>query len=127
MTQAKFGFQLLIFSLLWLPCMLGLHYLPLFAEDWLLSILSLLFFILGSQVLFVLGKRSAQSANKQAFTEFFLKATMLKMLLSLIFLAWYWLSFAPKEDTAILLFFLPYFWFTLFEIRFLSQVAKDCD
>jgi hypothetical protein len=90
-----------------------------------LSVISLLFFILFSFVLFRGGKDTARSKNKQLFSQFFLVATAVKMFLSLTVVLIYFIIVKPSTQYFIIPFFFVYICYTIFEVYILTKLGNS--
>lgn len=103
----------------------SIHHLAQYHLGQTLSWASFIFFIFFSMSVFALSKRSVSSLNPQLFTQVFLGSTIIKLIFSL------GLVLIFKEDDAIesKLYILPfmgiYLIYTVFEIYFLSKIAKE--
>ncbi len=87
------------------------------------SIATLLLFLVVSVVIFFLGRRSAGATNKHLFSNVFMGATMVKMLLCGMLVAGYVILGEPASK----LFIVPFFWlylvYTGFEVYFLMKLS----
>ncbi len=122
MSYAAFGIQLaalagaLALLILLLPPFA--LYAPFAWGSWLL-------FLNMTILLFVFAKRSILSSNKNHFSMVFFGGTMLKMLLSLSYFLWYKTTKQPEGILFILPFLACFVVFTVFEIIFLTKIAKE--
>ncbi|MBB4078720.1 hypothetical protein GGR28_001333 [Lewinella aquimaris] len=87
------------------------------------SVGTMLLFVLICVGLFFLGRRSAGAENKHLFSNVFMGATMVKMLLCGMLVVTYVLLGAPPNK----LFIVPFFWlyivYTGFEVYFLMKLS----
>jgi hypothetical protein len=90
-----------------------------------LSIISFVFFILFSFILFKGGQSASKSKNKQLFSQFFLLATGIKMFLSLAIVLIYFLIVKPSSQYFIIPFFFVYICYTVFEVYFLTKLGNS--
>ncbi len=122
MTYTAFGIQLAvvagILALLIIVLPPFALYAPFAWGSWLI-------FLNITVLLFVFAKRSVLSANKNLFSMVFLSATMLKMLLSLSYVLWYKMVKMPENNAFIFPFMACFLVFTVFEIVFLTKIAKE--
>lgn len=85
---------------------------------------SIIFFVLLSIVVYHLGFRIAHLENKNAFTSFIMAFIFGKMMLSLIFLACFYILSQPSNKYFLVPFFLVYLCYTIFETYVLSVVGN---
>jgi len=90
-----------------------------------LSVISLLFFILFSFILFRGGSNTAKSKNKHLFSQFFLLATGIKMFLSLSVVLIYYFVTKPSSQYFIIPFFFVYLCYTIFEVYILTKLGNS--
>ena len=90
-----------------------------------LSLISLLFFIIFSFVLYSGGVNTAKSKNKQLFSQFFLMATVIKMFLSLAIVLIYFFLTKPSSQYFIIPFFFVYLCYTIFEVYMLTKLGNS--
>ena len=90
-----------------------------------LSVISLLFFIIFSYVIFRGGYNTARSKNKQLFSQFFLVATGIKMFLSLTIVLIYFIIVKPSTQYFIIPFFFVYICYTIFEVYILTKLGNS--
>lgn len=81
-----------------------------------------LFFVICVSVFF-LGRRSAGAENRMLFSNVFLAATMIKMLLCGMLVVGYVILGKPESKLFILPFFWSYLVFTSFEVYFLMKLS----
>ncbi len=122
MTYSAFGIQLAVVAGI-LAVLIVL--LPPFALYAPFAWGSWLIFLNITVLLFVFAKRSVLSENKNLFSMVFFSATILKMLLSLSYVLWYKMEKMPENDAFIVPFMACFLGFTIFEIIFLTKVAKE--
>ncbi len=124
MSSRSFLTQLLILSIACAALLFGLHRLPALADDYPLGVVSLLFFVALSAVMFFLGRYTARLANRNMFTNVILGFTMLKMILSAVIVLGYWFLVEPASKLFVLPFFLVYLVYTCFEIYFMIRLSR---
>lgn len=106
--------------------LLGLFYLipglvPFLPFGWL----TWFTFTALSYLMFVLGKRSASSKQRGAFINMSMVFNGLKIGVSILLILCYLQLFKPASQLFLIPFFLVYVLFTIFEIYFLSKLAKS--
>ena len=125
MTTKLFFRQLGILSISVAIGISCIHHLALYHLGKTLSWASFIFFIFFSMSVFALSKRSVASLNPQLFTQVFLGSTIIKLIFSLGLV----LIFKEDDSVASKLYILPfmgiYLIYTVFEIYFLSKIAKE--
>ncbi|MEM6723589.1 MAG: hypothetical protein AAF598_06095 [Bacteroidota bacterium] len=105
---------------------LGLFYLipslqPFLGFGWV----TWLVFTVISYLMYLLGKRSVSSNQKGAFINMSMFFNGLKIGVSIILVLCYLRLFKPASQLFLIPFFLVYVLFTIFEIYFLSKLAKS--
>jgi len=103
----------------------GFTFIELLKQHSLLSIISIVFFILFSFILFRGGQNTAKSKNKQLFSQFFLVATGIKIFLSLAVVLIYFYIIKPSSQYFIIPFFFVYICYTIFEVYFLTKLGNS--
>jgi hypothetical protein len=125
MSPKQFFIQLSIVSLF---TAVGLYFLngieKLQGHD-ALSWGSLLLFIGLSLAMFFIGRRAAQSNNKNDFTNTVLGFTVGKLFLAMIVLFSYMQLAEPETRFFILPFFCVYFIYTIFETYFMMRLGRS--
>jgi hypothetical protein len=123
MTTSRFFFLLGLVTLVAVLGVVGCHLLlPL---DYALpfSVATGVLFVLICTALFFLGRRSAGAENKMLFSNVFLGATLVKMLLCGVLVVGYAILGEPESK----LFIVPFFWlyavYTAFEVYFLMRLS----
>ena len=89
----------------------------------LLGWLGLVFFIVLSIVIFMIGKSKARSKDSNAFTRLIMYNLMIKMFSSVCIVFIYYVVTAPIEKLFIIPFVFIYFLFTIFEVFFLTRLS----
>jgi len=125
MSQQQFFIQLALVSIV---TAVGLYFLngmeKLQGHD-ALSWGSLALFIALSLAMFFIGRRAAQSDNKNDFTNTVLGFTVGKLLLALMVLFSYMQLAEPDTRFFILPFFCVYLIYTIFETYFMMQLGRS--
>jgi hypothetical protein len=125
MTPRTFFVQLGILSLSVGVMSILLHQMTELRPYWSFSIVNWVFFVILSITLFAGGRIAAQSANKNTFTNFSLASMLLKMILCVSLVLIYKQVAVPDSLFFILPFFIQYVVFMVFEVYFLSRLAKS--
>ncbi|MEY3240572.1 MAG: hypothetical protein RIR11_2010 [Bacteroidota bacterium] len=94
-------------------------------QHWIFSISILAVFVLLSIGLFFAGKSSARSSNKMAFNGLISGSTFGKMFLAVGLLFVYQESAKPTNQWFVALFLLIYVIFTVYEVWFLTRIARE--
>ena len=81
-------------------------------------------FVLICLLLFFFGWRAARSSQRMAFNGVITSSVFGKMVVSLAFLAIYKKTYAPAGTSFVVIFLLTYAVYTLFEIWFMTRLAK---
>jgi len=124
MTNSQFFTQLGIVSLLAVCALFGLFQIPQIAPYQLFAWLSLLAFIILSVLMFVIGRQSALSENKNTFTSVILGFTMGKMFMAIMVIYVYLQIAEPSDKFFVAPFFTVYFIYTAFETYFMMKLGK---
>lgn len=122
MSYTSFGSQLAVVAGSLAACIL---FFPLFAAYAPFAWGSWLLFLNMTVLLFFFAKRSVLSPNKHYFSIIFLGGTVAKMLFSLSYVLWYKTAKMPEGISFIWSFLACFLAFTVFEIIFLSKIAKE--
>lgn len=85
---------------------------------------SMAFFTTICLLLFLLGRKSARSSNKQAFNGVISASVFFKIVLSLLFLGIYKKMNHPETVWYVVVFLLHYGIFTAFEVWFMTKLGK---
>ena len=85
---------------------------------------SLTLFIAISWLMYVLGKRAANSPDKYFFNNVIIGSMLFKMIFSVAILLIYKKTFHPEGKTFLIPFFIAYFTFTIFETYFMTQLTE---
>jgi hypothetical protein len=94
-------------------------------EHWGLSIITLLVFVLLNVGLFYAGKSTARSTNRMAFSGLVSASVFGKMVLALAMLFVYREVAQPTNQWFVGVFLLAYVVYTVFEVWFMTIVAKE--
>ena len=86
---------------------------------------SLALFIVISWLMYVLGKRAANSPDKYFFNNVIIGSMLFKMIFSVAVLLIYKKTFHPEGKTFLIPFFIAYFTFTIFETYFMTQLTEN--
>ena len=124
MQSSSFYTLLVLLSMVVAIALLGIHSLEAYKGFELLSWLSCLFFVSFSLIIFQFAKRSIQSEDKNKFSQLFMGATVVKMLISLLLVLVYFFVVKPENKYFILPFFFVYICYTIFEVYFMSKIGK---
>lgn len=124
MVPNKFYIQLSILSGIVALVLVLLNSHELIASHQSLSWISWGFFILFSIVLFYACSKSAKSENKNLFGQIFLVSIFFKMLLCALIIIAFVLLTKPPSVHFILPFFFIYLVFTIYEVYFVTKLAK---
>jgi len=124
MTTRKFYAQLSRVSLMLLVVLFLIHSFPPFANYWDVSIISMIFYILLSIVMFYFGKNTAGNANKNDFSRVAFASIFGKMMLTVVLVVIYFKIKQPANQNFLLPFFLIYLVYTVFETAFMMKLAK---
>lgn len=124
MNARIFYIQLLILTLLVGLGLFFLNRLPQLQSHAVLSWLSLAFFTGLSVMMFYAGRNSAQSDNKNNFTNVVLGFTIGKMFFTIMVIYAYVQLVKPEGKLFVLPFFGIYLIFTAFETYFMMKLGK---
>ena len=124
MGHRHFFLQLGVVTLVTAAVLLGLHQIDRFAPYGSLSVLSLLLFVGLTVVMYFLGRRAANSENKNDFTNVVMGFTMGKMFLSIAIIYGYLQVVEPTDKLFIVPFFTVYLIYTAFEIFFMMKLGR---
>ncbi len=98
-------------------------FVPMKAHIWF-SIMTVLLFLGICIGLYYAGKNAAKSTSKYAFNNLISVAVFGKMVVSLGFLLGYKQIAHPTNQSFVIIFLLCYVVYTVFEVRFMTQLAK---
>lgn len=87
------------------------------------SVATVLLFLLITVIIFFLGRRSAGAANKMLFSNVFLGATMVKMILCGMLVVGYVFLGHPNSRLFIVPFFWSYLVYTGYEVYYLMKLS----
>jgi hypothetical protein len=125
MTAKHFYNWLALLSLGTALLLAGLHYaLPPMQAHAPFSVATLLLFAAVCAGLFHAGRQAAGSSNKYAFSNLVSVSVFGKMVLALAFLFLYQRIFKPENNWFVSIFLLCYVAFTVFEVWFMSKLAR---
>ncbi len=124
MSPKTFIISLTGLSVLVSAALVSFQYMEALADYAILSWISIIFFIVFSLVVYKGGHKSAQNEDKQAFGQFFIAATGVKMLLSLTIILLYFLLAKPATQYFIIPFFFVYLCYTVFEVYFMTRLGN---
>jgi len=124
MTPKKFYIQLTILSIIVALLLVLLDSSNLISSHLSLSWISWGFFILFSIGLFYASSKTAKSENKNLFGQIFLLSIFFKMLFCASMLIAYMLITEPSTAHFALPFLFVYLVFTIYEVYFVTKLAK---
>ena len=90
-----------------------------------LSLISIFVFTVLSILLFLMLQRSVKSPNRQLFISYTMLNTLVKMVLSITLLVTYKKVVHPSDASFIIPFLVIYVIFTIFETKFMLQIANQ--
>ena len=85
---------------------------------------SLLFFIIISIFMYMMGDKAMKSSNKYEFNHIVIGFVLFKMFVSIVIILLYKKKFHPESKLFIVPFFIVYFSFTIFETYFMTQLTR---
>lgn len=124
MTTKKFITQLTILLSFLLLLLFILHSFTLFQPYWDLSVLSMIFYVVLSVFMFLLGKKTAANQNVNDFSQVVFGSIIGKMFLTVVLVVMYFEIAKPADQYFLLPFFLIYLTFTAFETYFMMKLSK---
>lgn len=124
MSTKKFYLQLGVLALLVALAMLPMHQHALIHDYQLFSWISWGFFLLFSVGVFVACSKAAKSENKNLFGQIFLLSIVFKLMICGLLVIAYVLLVKPSSVHFILPFLLIYVSFTIYEVYFVTKLAK---
>jgi hypothetical protein len=124
MTPKNFYIQLTVISIIVALLLVLLDTSKLISSHLSLSWISWGFFILFSIGMFYASSKSATSENKNLFGQIFLMSILLKMFFCATMLIVYMLVTKPQTAFFALPFLLVYLVFTIYEVYFVTKLAK---
>lgn len=116
------GLFLLVISCLGLT--LISYFIPILSAHTYFAIITIVGFSILSLAVFYIGNNLAHSKNKYLYNNLIIINLMLKIFLSLIFIVVYVQFAQPENNLFIILFFLIYIVFTIFEVYFMTKQTK---
>lgn len=102
----------------------SLHFLPSLAPYQDLGWLSMAVFTILCLLMYRFGKAAIQHENKSRFTLLFMSFTGLKMFLAVLLIGIYYKVDMPSSKLFIVPFFAIYAVYTVFEVWFMTRLAK---
>lgn len=124
MNAKRFYVQLGVLALLVVLAIMPMHQHPLIHDYQSFSWMSWSFFVLFSVGLFIACSKAAQSTNKNLFGQIFLLSIVFKMMICGLLVIAYVLFVKPTSIHFILPFLLIYTAFTVYEVYFVTKLAK---
>ena len=124
MTPSKFYKQLGLITAGTVAILILLHSYTVFGETQVFSWLSLGFFFSLSLLMYLMGRKSAVSSDKNAFTTLIMVFIFSKMLLSVLIVVVYVKTAEPQSKLFVVPFFLVYLIYTIFETNTLMIVGR---
>jgi hypothetical protein len=119
----------LLLGLVTVLCVLSFElasvFIPMVRPYFWFTVHALLLFVWISLALYVLGRYTAKSRNRQLFSGVISGSVVGKMVLSLIFLGVYRHHASLTGNTYVLLFLLVYGVFTGFEVYFMTRLGAE--
>ena len=85
---------------------------------------SVIFFVIFSWIVYIFGLKAAQSDNKNDFTRFSMMVIMGKLFLSIFLVIGYVYVAQPANRFVVLPFIPIYVIYTIFETKFMMELAK---
>ena len=125
MTQRTFLTQMGIISLIISVLLVIIYSFPSFQTDWVLGLISWIFFAILTFLMFFLGKKAAASKNRHNFTSLVLGITAMKMFLSVAIVLVYFSLVRPTSRVFVLPFLLVYVIYTIYETYMLMILSKE--
>lgn len=124
MNPRQFWIQLGIITSFTILILLGLNQIEALKPYADFSWICLAAFMGITVFMFLIGEKSAQSPNKNAFTSAALGFIMGKMMLAVIVILTYNKFAEPESKIFIVPFFIVYIIYTIFETYFMMKLAK---
>jgi hypothetical protein len=125
MTPKTFYSQLAIVSASVALILFILNSFELFASHQVFSWVSLLGFIIFCSLLYFVESKTVHAQDKSLFGKLFLMSIFFKMLFCVLLIIVYIVSSKPDDRYFILPFFIIYLFFTVYEVYFVSKLAKS--
>ncbi len=125
MNTRRFIGQLSILSLCVLLVITALLYFPAFQASFRFAVVSLVFFIGLSFIIFIAAKPAAISRDKNAFTRLVLAFTLGKMALVVALVIIFYRVLLLKGNYFLIPFFFIYIVFTAYETYFLTKIGRQ--
>lgn len=97
--------------------------IPAVLAHWPLALISAISFVMISAGLFVAGKNTTDSRNKNTFNALISGSVFGKMVLAIAILYVYQQAFSPQDQWFVGVFLMFYVVFTVFEVWFMTQLA----
>ena len=114
-----------VLLLLLVPVLVFVHSLESQKNTVDLSLISVCVFTILSILLFLMLHRSVKSPNRQLFISYTMLNTLVKMVLSITLLVVYKKVSHPSDASFIIPFLVIYVIFTIFETKFMLQIANQ--
>jgi hypothetical protein len=124
MNRRRFILQLGLITASVLVVLLFLHIFQPFAAFKIISLITLVFFVLMSLSMYLLAAKAAVSKDKNAFTRLIMVFTFVKMLLTVILIILFQKLLKPENTLYLIPFFFIYIVFTVFETMFMTKLGK---
>lgn len=123
MTEKKFYVQLGWVTVADILLLLTLFYLS-HLDSIVFPLVGLTFFFLFSVLIFYMGKKTAMSADKNRFTSVVMSMIFLKLLMTILIVIGYDRIIGKLSLAHILSFLVSYLFFTIYEVFFMSKLAR---
>ena len=124
MSRRRFFLQLTLVTFGTLAGISLLQLFPQFHVSFQFSLLSLLFFVVISAVMFLIAAQAALSKDKNVFTRLIMVFTFVKMLLTLALVVVFQKFARPTNNLFLIPFFSIYIVYTIFETTFMTKLGK---
>lgn len=102
----------------------GLHYTTTLKEHYTISIVSIVFFVVFSGFVYLIGVKSAKNENKHVFTGVIIAFVFGKMFFSVLLVVLYHRFVNPSSNLFLIPFFIVYLFYTIFETYVMIQLGK---
>ena len=101
-----------------------LHCMTNLKEHYAISLMSIVFFVVLSILVYIVGLKAVQNSNIHTFTSVIIAFVFGKMLFSVVFIVVYHQIAMPKSNLFLIPFFIAYLFYTIFETHFMIQLGK---
>ncbi len=125
METKTFYTQLSLVTIFTVLSLLGMHTFPQVAAYAPFSWICIGFFVVFSVLIYTLGKRTAVSEDRNAFSRLALGSIGGKMFLSVFLVMLYYQLAQPESKFFLLSFFIVYLVYTIFETYVLMRLSKE--